>query len=323
MQKCDYMELIQIKHFINIVECGSMIAASEKHHISQSTLSYTVKQLENELGVRLFERSGRNLRLTGAGELFYTGVVKLEEEHLALIRSVSSYGKEISPLKIITDVVDYGTECCRIYNKIHPEAMVEYQRVPAVSAVIKDLARGKTDLVISTTDFGRKDPRSRSDLTSELLLDEPLLVFASRQHPISLKSAVTLEDLSDLTFIAQPEHFEYRMMQDKILKEAGVETADILEYSETETCALYAESGKGVMFIPESVRGYQLQGNNPFNNEKAVSIPVTDSICRRRIWMSMRSDREGDASIRAFAAFCRRYSAFIYDNKRLPVDGEI
>lgn len=317
------MELVQIRHFINIVECGSMTAASEKHHVSQSTLSYTVRQLENELGVRLFERSGRNIKLTGAGEMFYAGAVRLEEEHLELVRKVSSYGRELQPIRIVTDVVDYGTECCRLYKVVHPDADVQFRRIPSAAEMTDELAKGGIDLVISTSPFTGRVSRRGTELISEMILEEPLLIFVSGRHPFRQRESIALEDLKGQTLIMQPAAFEYRKTLDRILAGVEVEPAETLEYSDSETCALYAQSGRGVMFIPESVRGYQLQGDNPFNNDMAVTVKVTDDTCRRRIWISMRADKSEDNSVKAFIAFCRRYSAFIYEHKRLPADNEL
>lgn len=317
------MELVQIKHFINIVECGSMLAASEKYHVSQSTLSYAIKQIENELEVKIFERAGRNLRLTDAGEEFYSGAIRLEEEYLALLRKVSSYEGKMSPLRIAIDIVDYGTECTRIYRRLYPDAMIECRKVPSAAGMSEDIIKGKTDLIISTSSLEGTSSKRTGSITSELLLEEPLLLFISSRHPYAQRESVYIGDLADQTLITQPLDFEYRKNLERMLKEAGVRPANVIEYNDTETCALYAQSGRGVMLIPESVRGYQLQGDNPFNNDKAVAIPVIDEICRRKVWLSMRSDRTDDNSIRAFAAFCHRYSSFIYDNKRLPGDDEL
>ena len=62
------MELEQLRHFIAAAEAGSFSAAARNLYISQSTVCRSVSALEEELGVRLFERSSRDFRLTEAGE---------------------------------------------------------------------------------------------------------------------------------------------------------------------------------------------------------------------------------------------------------------
>ena len=64
------MELRQLKYFVNVAETNSFSEASRLLNITQSTLSQQIKQLENELGVMLFERSSHRVRLTDIGEAF-------------------------------------------------------------------------------------------------------------------------------------------------------------------------------------------------------------------------------------------------------------
>ena len=65
------MELRQLAYYKSIVEHGSINAAAKDLHMSQPPLSYAVAQLENELSVKLFERSAKGIRLTPAGKVFY------------------------------------------------------------------------------------------------------------------------------------------------------------------------------------------------------------------------------------------------------------
>lgn len=64
------MELRHLKYFLSIAREKSFTRASEELFVTQPTLSHQVKQLEEELGCELFDRSSRNVRLTSAGEIF-------------------------------------------------------------------------------------------------------------------------------------------------------------------------------------------------------------------------------------------------------------
>lgn len=68
------MNLTHLKYFIAVASLGSVTKAAEENYVSQSAVSKTIKQLENELGVQLFDREGRTIRLNQRGKLFYSYV---------------------------------------------------------------------------------------------------------------------------------------------------------------------------------------------------------------------------------------------------------
>ena len=73
------MNLKQITYFLAVAEAGQMTAAAKQLHMAQSPLSYQLKALEDELGVRLFERGSRGVRLTGSGQQFMTYAQQIVE----------------------------------------------------------------------------------------------------------------------------------------------------------------------------------------------------------------------------------------------------
>ena len=73
------MQQLNLENFAVIVECGSLAKAAEKLYVSQSSLSQYLKRLENSLGIALFDRSVVPMRLTYAGERYYTYVNSLRQ----------------------------------------------------------------------------------------------------------------------------------------------------------------------------------------------------------------------------------------------------
>ncbi|MGI6055721.1 MAG: LysR family transcriptional regulator [Bilifractor sp.] len=73
------MDLKQMEYFQAVVDAGSISEAARRLHVAQPPISYQMKMLENELGVQLFERGARHIRLTKAGHTFYTRVVRILE----------------------------------------------------------------------------------------------------------------------------------------------------------------------------------------------------------------------------------------------------
>ena len=87
------MNLQWLYYFNTIAELEHYTRAAEKLHVSQSNLSHAIKELENELGVQLFERQGRNIKLTKDGEIFQPYVIRTInslEDGITTLKSSSS-----------------------------------------------------------------------------------------------------------------------------------------------------------------------------------------------------------------------------------------
>jgi DNA-binding transcriptional LysR family regulator len=86
------MELVQLKYFVTIAESLSFTRAADLVHVSQPALSYQMKRLEEELGIRLFDRHGRSISLTSDGLVFLPlaqGVLSRASEAVRVVRDYS------------------------------------------------------------------------------------------------------------------------------------------------------------------------------------------------------------------------------------------
>ena len=90
------MELRHIRYFLAIAEHASFTRAAQVVHVTQSTLSHQVQQLEQELGYRLFDRCGRTVTLTSAGEAFLPGARCAIRELDNAIRAVRGAGRGLT-----------------------------------------------------------------------------------------------------------------------------------------------------------------------------------------------------------------------------------
>lgn len=78
----------KIQYFIDVVQEGSFSSAAKKYLLSQSAISQQITQLENEIGVILFDRSGYKPKLTNQGKVFYEGCLKLQRETNELLETI-------------------------------------------------------------------------------------------------------------------------------------------------------------------------------------------------------------------------------------------
>ncbi len=146
------MELRHIRYFIRAAELLHFTHAAESLYISQPTLSTHIQQLEEELGLPLFDRVGRNVRLTEAGKVFLEHAERavheldLAQERIADLKgltsgklrlsALSTFGQELLPLWIST------------FHAIYPEIRMEIKTGNS-DTIEEDLQSGRIDLALS------------------------------------------------------------------------------------------------------------------------------------------------------------------------------
>ena len=116
------MDQRQVQYFLSIVEKGSFSSAADYHYVSQSTLSKKIIALEEELGITLFDRSKRNVKLSEAGESFLVHARKLNETYKSMIDDLKEFKFEGESLTIgtIPVVTEYGITGISCRSQKHP-----------------------------------------------------------------------------------------------------------------------------------------------------------------------------------------------------------
>ncbi|MGN0675350.1 MAG: LysR family transcriptional regulator [Oscillospiraceae bacterium] len=181
------MELLQIKYFRIIAETENISKAAERLYIAQPSLSQTLKRLEDELGVPLFDRNGKKITLNKAGKIF----LKYCDE---IISSIENACLELNELKgLETDDVNIEV---RSASLLVPDIIKKIrEKEPRIMPHIFQSSCNDTDLKIY------------SDITehsgsSELLMREPMGIVIPEDHPLAGKSEIYRKDLEKYGFIS-------------------------------------------------------------------------------------------------------------------------
>ncbi len=189
------MELHQLRYFMAVVREGTFTRAAERLYITQPSLSEQIRKLETELGTLLFQRLGRRLALTGAGEAFLPHAEKVMfevEQARARVREFSglrrgrlSIGVLHSPAARLLPV--FLAE----FRRVHPGVELVL-REEGVSADLEQLVHdGVLDLAIIRL------PKRRPDLEVKLLVREPMVLVVPPGHRLSDRRSVALAELAD------------------------------------------------------------------------------------------------------------------------------
>ena len=240
------MELTKMTYFACVAVSDNMQIAAESMNVSQSTLSMAVKQLEQELGVELFRKSGRRLVLTEAGYVFLQDATQILNQveqakaHAAQFRSVRE-----ARLQIITEAPDFSAEASVLFRKRHPEVRDVQQLVPR-HAVKPLLHTGRADFAITVNDL------SDDMIESTLVLQEPMLLSVGPEHWLYDRQSLALAEIAGEPLVLLPEQYGYHMVCQECFDLAGVRIAEVHEVSAPELIPRAVRSGFGVGPIPRS-----------------------------------------------------------------------
>lgn len=231
--------------FVAVVERGSFVAAASKTNIPSSTLSRRLSRLEDELKIKLLERTSRKLRLTERGKVFYEQcsplIQQLKENSKALAESNEKlHGKlkVTAPTYVGNEVI---SDILVEFIKSHPEIDMDI----FLSNTIEDLIDEDIDVAI------RVGPLEDSNFVAQRLWDIRFVLCASPEYIQKYGSPVTPEDLVDhkgvvINTIPAP----WRFFQSTEQKEMYVTPSSCVEVNDFRLAIQSVSSGIGISCIP-------------------------------------------------------------------------
>lgn len=290
------MEFRQLKTFLTVARQLSFYKAAQKLHYAQSSVSAQIMALEDELGVKLFDRLGRRILLTEAGERLIPYAEKItalaHEGRSALVRPKSLSGT-------LTVRVPETLAVCHL-----PAILSTFRsRYPNVSLrfitcthdkLAKDLRKGVTDLAFLIT-----DSISGGDLEIEQLSVEPLVLVARPDHPLSAKPHITTEQLSGETLLLSRTDCSYRRIVERLFQQEEIRINKMVELNSVAAIKACVRRGLGITIIPEiSVR-------QELEEEKMARIDWVEGPLEAALLMIWLTERWQSPSLSAFVDTCR------------------
>jgi DNA-binding transcriptional LysR family regulator len=242
----DPMELRQIHYFIAIAEAEHFGRASTRLRIAQPALSRQIRQLEEELGVALFERLPRGVRLTAAGRMFLDEARAVQAQvarAAAAARAVAAGQAGALRLTFIEAVAWHGLvpDAIRRFREAYPGVEMSLAAMPTAEQLAA-LRQGRTDAALVY------NPAPADDLAAQPLVRHPILLAVPAASPLADRAEVTTADLAGQPMVGFQRRASPRFFDDvhARLRAAGVTPRYIAELmAETEMLALVS-AGAGV-----------------------------------------------------------------------------
>lgn len=241
------MELRQLTTFRMIAQTASFSRTASALSYAQSTVSAQIQALEEELGVSLFDRLGKTVVLTDAGQTLLGYAEKIldlaDEAHLAV-----SSGEELTG-NIVVSAAE--TLCAyrlpaviREFRARHPQVQVTL-RMNHGDTLEQDLREGVMDVA-----FVMAESFQSTNLLVRAVIPETLLILAPPSHPLAGAKSVTFSDLQNEALILTENTCLYRRMFLRALRTAGVQPATIMEFHSVEAIKQSVMVGLGLALLP-------------------------------------------------------------------------
>jgi DNA-binding transcriptional LysR family regulator len=246
------MELRHLRYFVAVAEAENVSRAALKLHVSQPGVSRQIRDLEDEIGVQLFERSAKSIRLTAAGGVFLAearAVLERADEAVAKARAVA--GGTAGEINI-----GYAPS---LTVRILPSALRRFQaQFPQVRAVLHDLSteemlaqlgEGKLQLALTV----QPPARMLRGFHFEELARYALRVAVAPRHELAKSKAVSLDQVVREPLIAysRKDYPEYHTLLEKLFAPAGRRPRLAGEHDSVTSLIAAVESGHGVALVPE------------------------------------------------------------------------
>ncbi|BCB25499.1 transcriptional regulator [Sulfurimicrobium lacus] len=242
-----HLTLRQLKVFEAVARQRSFSRAAESLHLSQPAVSMQVKQLEESVGLPLFEQMGKKIFLTEAGqEMFHYSrsiAEQLDEMEGVLSRMK---GLELGRLKItVVSTANYfAPQLLANFCQRHPAVTINLD-VTNREVLLQQLANNETDLAI----MGQ--PPEGQDLTAESFMLNPLVVIASPNHALAGKKNIPVQQLSGETFLVREAGSGTRSAMERFFQEHGIafNTGMVMSTNEAIKQAVQAGMGLGIVSL--------------------------------------------------------------------------
>ncbi len=290
------MEIQQLQYFKTVAKLQHMTRAAEKLSISQPALSKSIANIEQELGVPLFDRQGRSIFLNRYGILFLESVDIILAEYDKIMQEfgdITTPGHgEVAFGFIHTLGMEIVPELMATVPEKYPYMKFSLTQATSLN-LLKRLEEGAIDLCLS-----QEIESKLIDIEWVDLWTEELFVIVPANHQLAKRSTIELHEIQDEPFISIKRGNSLRQIVDQFLKEAGVTAKTTFSAEEMHTVAGFVGAGLGVSLIPH------IKGLEHFNVKK---ISVSSPLCRRKIGVAWVKGRYLSPAANEFKQFLIDY----------------
>jgi LysR family transcriptional activator of glutamate synthase operon len=288
------MHLDELHWFVVLAEVEHVTDAAAELGIPQPTLSRALARLEAEVGVPLFDRVNRRLRLNAYGAIVAeharraTAEMRSANERIAALRDPDTGTVRLAFLHSLASW--FVPDLLRRFRLHAPQVHFDLYQGAAVELTDR-VSEGHADLAITS-------PRPAGQgYVWHGLYSERLCVAVPRGHPLANRSRLRLAEVADEPFIVLPVGSGLRALTDDLCTAAGIQPQVAFEASEIPTMEGLVAAGFGVAVVPVP-RAERIE-------PMVAYLPLSDSGAKRQVGLALAAGREMPAAVARFVEFVK------------------
>ncbi len=238
----------RLRSFCLVAEMKSFSRAARIKRVTQSAMSHLIKNLEEELGIQLLRRDGRDVTLTPAGRVFYKHAKNILEDYARMGRDLST------SVRAIRDSLCVGASRIPashflpqvIYNftKAHPDIRIDLV-VSNTDSIIQSLLEGRIDIGIVDESVNDKK------ILVEAIAEDEVVIIAPEDHVLVQKKTVSVQDIAAQTFILPEPGSGTRELIEGFFRRLGLDAEEIkvrMTIDSPELIVQMVQAGVGMAF---------------------------------------------------------------------------
>ncbi|KFC06879.1 Cyn operon transcriptional activator [Trabulsiella guamensis ATCC 49490] len=279
-----------IHYFLAVAEHHGFTRAAAALHVSQPALSQQIKQLESLLGAQLFDRTGRNTRLTDAGEAwlrYARNALQALEEGKRAIHDVEDLSRGSLRVAVTPTFTAYF---------IGPLIAAFYARYPNVTLQLQEMSQDKIEelLVNDELDVGIAfDEVHSPDIDAQTLLTETLALVVARHHPLAQQKSVGLSVLNEEKLILLSAEFATREQIDRYCRQMGLRPQVAMEANSINAVLSLIRRTPLSTLLPAAIA---------VQRDDLIAVSLTPPLLERTAVLMQRKGAWQTAAARAFVA---------------------
>lgn len=293
------MEILHLKYFAVVARHQHITRAAEELHISQPSLSKVVSKLEEELGVKLFDRQGRNIRLNSFGKAFLKRVEKMFLELEDGKRELAEMsGLEQGRISLAWTSLVLLPKILEGFIKKYPN--VSIRQIMASTLEMKhQLESGIIDLCISSP------PIEGPGIICQPLYTDEFLLAVPRNYKLAERDSIDLAEAAKENFVSTKQGYGFRDITDGFCLQAGFSPNVVFESDVAVSLISLVNAGLGVAFMPSPVV-------KDYPGELPKLLRINKPICQRTISLAY---LEGHFLSKAARQFSQYITDYFNENK--------
>jgi len=306
------MDLYKLKSFYTVAKLGSFSRAAETLFLTQPAVSAQIKDLEYEYKTKLFDRVGRKIKLTRAGETLIEYAKNLldmyEESHFAVNMLKDAMDGSV---KITTS----GTPGSRLlpalisnFKKVYPDTGFTIKTQKSVS-VVEAIRQNHFDLGIIVSS---ECNHGKHELIEKVLYKDQIVIGVSNEHPLALRNSISVNELSNMPLIVSVKNTVSRQAMDKFFHQYSIPFTIAYEIENMSMIKTMVEKNLGIAFFSS------LEIRKEVESKWLHTVEIEDVPLYRYVNVIYHKNHELSPATKAFYDFIfdpEKQVKFIKDNK--------